>query len=73
MSILTDFPWTSSFPIYLRAIARASTQAAGSMEMEVESNLITNPLNQLVSFYSRFRPKSGQSLVKIEGAWRATS
>ena len=36
--------------------------------MEVESDLITNPLNQLVSFYSKFRPKSGQSLVKIEGS-----
>ena len=33
----------------------------------MESNLITNPLNQLVSFVSKFRPKRGQSLVRIEG------
>ena len=61
-------PLDELLPIYLRAIARASTHAAGSTEMEVESNLITNPLNQLVSFDSKFRPKGGQSLVKIEGS-----
>ena len=55
-----------SFP--LRDIVRHSIQAAGSTEMEVESNLIINPLNQLVSFDSRFRPKGGQSLAKIEGS-----
>jgi len=61
-------PLNELLPVYLRAIARASTDAAGSMEMEVESNLITNSvLDQLVSFSSKFRPKSGQSLVKIEG------
>ena len=63
-----SLPLDELLPIYLRALARASTQAAGSMEMEVESDLITNPLNQLVSFYSKFRPKGGQSLVKIEGS-----
>jgi hypothetical protein len=61
-------PLDELLPIYLRAMARASTQAAGSAEMEVESNLITNPLNQLVSFDSKLCPKSGQSLVKIEGS-----
>jgi hypothetical protein len=61
-------PLTELLPAYLRAIARASAHAAGSTEMEVESNLITNPLNQLVSFDSRLRPKGGQSLVKIEGS-----
>ena len=61
-------PFDELLPIPLRAIARASTQAAGSTEMEVESNLIINPLNQLVSFDSKFRPKGGQSLVKIEGS-----
>ncbi|MEI8372395.1 MAG: hypothetical protein WCJ35_06110 [Planctomycetota bacterium] len=61
-------PLNELLPVYLRAIARAGTDAAGSMEMEVESNLITNSaLNQLISFYSKFRPKSGPSLVKIEG------
>ncbi len=61
-------PVQEILPIGLRAIAYASTQAAGSTQWEVESNLITNPLNQLVSFDSRFRPKGGQSLVKIEGS-----
>jgi hypothetical protein len=56
-------------PLAMRAAARVSTHAAGSMEMEVESNMITNSaLNQLVSFSSKFRPKSGQSLVKIDGS-----
>ena len=56
-------------PIWLGDIARASTQAVGSGEMEVESNLITNSaLNQLVSFYSKFRPKSGQSVVNLAGS-----
>lgn len=64
-------PLGELLPIYLRNIARASTQAAGSMELEVESDLITNPLNQLVSFYSKFRPKSGQSLVRIDGSVEA--
>ena len=64
-----SLPLDELLPIYLRAIAHASTHAAGSTEMEVESDLITNSaLNQLVSFYSKFRPKSGQSLVKIEGS-----
>ncbi|MGA2253771.1 MAG: hypothetical protein ABSG53_03845 [Thermoguttaceae bacterium] len=61
-------PLDELLPIYLRALAHASTHATGSMEMEVESDLITNPLNQLVSFYSKFRPKGGQSLVKIDGS-----
>ena len=60
-------PLDELLPIYLRAIAHASTQAAKSAEMEVESNLVTNPLNQLVSFVSKFRPKGGQSLVRLEG------
>src|SRR5208337_3471078 len=55
-------------PIYLPGITHSSTQTAGSMEFEVESDLITNTLNQLVSFWSKFRPKSGQSLVKIDGS-----
>ncbi|MGO9115187.1 MAG: hypothetical protein ACLP9L_38740, partial [Thermoguttaceae bacterium] len=64
-----SLPLDDLLPIYLRAIAHASTHAARSMEMEVESDFITNSaLNQLVSFYSKFRPKSGQSLVKIEGS-----
>jgi hypothetical protein len=61
-------PFDELLPVYLRDIARASTQTAKSMQLEVESNLITNPLNQLVSFYSKLRPKSGQSLVKIDGS-----
>jgi len=60
-------PVEELLPIYLRDLAYSSTQAAGSAEMEVESNLVTNSLDQLVSFVSKFRPKSGQSLVKIEG------
>ncbi|MGP0070769.1 MAG: RrF2 family transcriptional regulator [Bryobacteraceae bacterium] len=62
-----NLPLDEILPAYLRVIARESTHAAGSTELEVESNLITNPLNQLVSFYSKFRPKSGQSLVRIDG------
>jgi hypothetical protein len=63
-----SLPLDELLPIYLRAIAHASSQAAGSLEMEVETDLITNSaLNQLVSFYSKFRPKNGQSLVKIDG------
>ena len=62
-----SLPLDELLPVYLHALARAAIHSAGSMEMEVESDLITNPLNQLVSFYSKFRPKSGQSLVKIEG------
>ncbi len=61
-------PFEEILPIYLRDVARRTIQAAGSTEMEVESNLITNPLNQLVAFTSRLRPKSGQSLVRIEGS-----
>ena len=62
-------PLEELLPLWIREIARTSLQAAGSMEMEVESELITNStLNQLLSFSSRFRPKGGQSLVKIEGA-----
>ncbi len=58
-----------TLPIALRVIARASTEAAGSMEWEVESNLITNSaINQLVAFSSKLRPKSGQSLVNIDGS-----
>lgn len=61
-------PIEELLPLYLRSIAYASTQAAGSTQWEVESNLITNSaLDQLVSFSSKFRPKNGQSLVKIEG------
>jgi len=63
-----SLPLDELLPVYLRALAHASTHAAGSVEMEVESDLITNPLNQLVSFYSKLRPKSGQSLVRIEGS-----
>jgi len=39
------------------------------MEMEVESHMLINPLNQLQSFDSKlkFRPNAGQSLVAIEG------
>ncbi len=63
-----SLPLDDLLPVYLRGLAHASTRAAGSTEMEVESDLITNSaLNQLVSFYSKFRPKNGQSLVKIEG------
>jgi hypothetical protein len=55
-------------PGYLGNIVRDSKYSALSAETEVESELITNSaLNQLVHFYSKFRPKSGQSLVKIEG------
>ncbi len=67
-----SLPLDELLPVYLRALAHSSTHAAGSTEMEVESDLITNSaLNQLVSFYSKFRPKSGQSLVKIEGSMEA--
>ena len=62
-------PLDKLLPMYLRAFAHASIQAANSMEMEVESNMLINPLNQLQSFDSklRFRPSSGQSLVAIDG------
>lgn len=62
------FPYEDLLPISIRAMTRASTQASRGAEMEVESNLITNSLNQLVSFVSKFRPKNGQSLVIIEGS-----
>ena len=61
---LDKLPIEELLPIGLRAIAYASTQAAGSTEWEVESTLITNPLNQLVSFSSKLRPKNGQSLAQ---------
>jgi hypothetical protein len=64
---LDKLPIEELLPIGLRAIAYASTQAAGSTEWEVESTLITNPLNQLVSFSSKLRPKNGQSLARIDG------
>lgn len=61
-------PLEEILPIWIRLIARQAAQAAGSREMEVESDLITNSaLDQLLSFSSKFRPKGGQSLVKIEG------
>ena len=63
------FPLHELLPSYLRdIIVRGSTHAIASMAMEVESNLLTNSaLNQLVSFESKFRPKGGQSLVRING------
>lgn len=67
-----NLPLDDLLPVYLRAIAHSSTRAAKSTEMEVESDVITNTaLNQLVSFYSKFRPKNGQSLVRIEGSMEA--
>jgi hypothetical protein len=62
-------PWDQLLPTYLREVARASIQAANSIEMEVESHMLINPLNQLQSFDTklRFRPNMGQSLVAIEG------
>jgi hypothetical protein len=62
-----NLPFDELLPVYLRPLARASIRAAGSAEFEVESDLITSPLNQLVKFSSKMRPKSGQSLVRIEG------
>jgi hypothetical protein len=62
-------PLDQLLPLSLRAIARASTHAANSAAMEVESHMLINPLNQLQSFDSKlkFRPNTGQSLVTIEG------
>ena len=63
-----NLPLEDLLPLYLRAILRSSSHNVGKMEMEVESDLLTNSaLNQLVSFESKFRPKGGQSLVKING------
>jgi hypothetical protein len=62
-------PLDQLLPVYLRELARASIQSAKRMEMEVESHMLINPLNQLQSFDSKlkFRPHTGQSLVTIEG------
>jgi hypothetical protein len=66
-------PLAELVPLYFQPLARAGVRAAARMEMEVESELITSSaLNQLVSFYSKFRPKAGQnSLVKLEGVVEA--
>jgi hypothetical protein len=65
---LDRLPIDEVLPALLRPFAYAGEKAAGSEEWEVESNLIINPLNQLVSFYSKLHPKSGQSLVKLDGS-----
>lgn len=66
---IDGLPWEQLLPAYLREIARASVQAANSKHMEVESNMLINPLNQLQSFDTKVRalPSTGQSLVAIDG------
>ncbi len=62
------FPLEKLLPFLLRQLVLASLPHTVNTEMEVESHLLTNTaLNQLVSFESKFRPKGGQSYVKING------
>jgi hypothetical protein len=62
-------PLRELLPPYMRLLVSSNIGSIGNVDMEVESDLISNSaLNQLVSFYSRFRPKGAQtSIVRIDG------
>ena len=62
-------PLDRLMPSYLWQFAPKSSLIAKGLETDVESKMLINPLDQLQSFDAtvKFRPKSGQSLVHIEG------
>ena len=62
-----DLPLDQFMPSYLQSAARLGPSVLGKMEVEVESNLLIDSHNGLVSFDSAMRPKKGQSLVHISG------
>jgi hypothetical protein len=66
---IDGLPLDQLFPSALRPFVRASTQLANSKGIDVESQMLINPLNQLQSFQSKVKscPHTGQSLVAIEG------
>ncbi len=62
-------PLEQLLPAYMRELASAGIQSIKGVQLEVESHMLINPLNQLQSFDSRlkFHPYAGQSLIAIEG------
>ena len=62
-------PLDQLLPAYLQIFVPQGSATLKGVQLEVESHMLINPLNQLQSFDSRlkFHPHSGQSLVAIEG------